>query len=140
MPLPLPDPAPEHSGTTGSVRIIIVEDDALLAGYFAELLTGMGHTVCAIAATEADAVAGAQAFHPDLMIVDGQLREGSGVSAMKRILQHRDVAHFYVTGNPWSLREHVPDAVIVTKPFRLRELERAIATAIEDQRQRQSNT
>jgi hypothetical protein len=55
---------------------------------------------------------------------------------MKRILQQGDVAHFYVTGNPWSLREHVSDAVIVTKPFRLRELERAIDTACASERQR----
>ncbi|WP_420382194.1 response regulator [Novosphingobium sp.] len=131
-------PLPSGSATIEQQRIIIVEDDAVLAEYFAELLIGMGHDVCAIAGTEAEAVAEAEAFHPDLMIVDGQLREGSGVSAMARILRKGDVAHFYVTGNPWSLREQVPDAVIVTKPFTLRELNHAIAVAVESERQRQS--
>jgi len=130
MPLPLGSATIEHQ------RIIIVEDDAVLAEYFAELLTVMGHDVCAIAGTEREAVAQAEELHPNLMIVDGQLREGSGVSAMSRILQQGDVAHFYVTGNPWSLREQVPDAVIVTKPFRLRDLERAIASACASEQQR----
>jgi len=136
MPSPLTDSASKTFPTTEGLRIIIVEDDGILAEYFAELLTGMGHEVCAIAETEAGAVAKAAQFHPDLMIMDGQLREGDGVSAMTRILQQGDVAHFYVTGNPWSLREQVPDAVIVTKPFRLRELERAIARACASERER----
>jgi len=133
MPLPLTDTA-----STECLRLIIVEDDAVLAEYLGELLIGMGHDVCGIAATETEAVAKAEEFRPDLMIVDGQLREGSGVSAMTRILGRRDVAYFYVTGNPWSLREQAPGAVIVTKPFRLRELERAIAGAVASERQRRS--
>jgi CheY-like chemotaxis protein len=118
------------------LRIMIVEDDGILALDLAELLISMGHDVCAIAGTEAEAVAKAEEFHPDLMIVDGKLREGSGDSAMLRVLQNGDVAHFYVTGNPWSLRERAPDAVIITKPFTLRELERGIASACASERQR----
>lgn len=120
------------------LRIMIVEDDGILAQYLAELLTGMGHDVCAIAGTEDDAVAKADELHPDLMIVDGQLREGRGVCAMLRILQHGDVAHFYVTGNPWSMREEAPDAVVITKPFNLRDLERGIAGACASEQQRRS--
>jgi len=138
MPSSLKNSVERRSAETKCLRIIIVEDDSLLAEYLAELLTGMGHEVCAIAGTEAEAVANAADFHPDLMIMDGQLREGDGVSAMKRILQQGDVAHFFVTGNPWSLREQVPDSVIVTKPFRLRELERAIDTACASERQRRN--
>jgi CheY-like chemotaxis protein len=39
------------------LRILIVDDDALIAMFLAELLEGMGHRVCASVATEAEAVA-----------------------------------------------------------------------------------
>jgi CheY-like chemotaxis protein len=111
------------------LRIVIVEDDGLIAMDLAELLTGMGHDVCAIASNEAKAEAAAAEFHPDLMIVDGALRGGSGVVAMRRILDLGDVAHFYVTGNPWSVLELVPQAIVVTKPYTMRDLERGMTTA-----------
>jgi DNA-binding response OmpR family regulator len=112
-----------------SLRIVIVEDDGLIAMDLAELLNGMGHDVCAIASNEAKAEAAAAQFHPDLMIVDGALRGGSGVAAMQRILESGDIAHFYVTGNPWAVLELVPGAIVVTKPYTLRELQRGMTSA-----------
>lgn len=121
---------------TKALRIVIVEDDGLIAMDLAELLAGMGHEVCAIASTEVAAEAAAVEWRPDLMIVDGSLRGGSGVAAMARILQTVDVAHLYVSGNPWAISEAVPDAVVVAKPFTLRELERGMNSACEAARQR----
>lgn len=114
---------------SGGLRIVLVEDDGLIAMDLAELLIGMGHDVCAIASNEADAEAAAARCQPDLMIVDGALRGGSGVAAMQRILLAGDVAHLYVTGNPWAVLELVPAAIVVTKPFTLRALERGMAAA-----------
>jgi two-component system, response regulator PdtaR len=42
-----------------TLRILVVEDDALFGMLLAELLAMMGHDVCGIEATEADAVAAA---------------------------------------------------------------------------------
>jgi len=120
---------------TKALRIVIVEDDGLIAMDLAELLEGMGHDVCAVASTEVAAEAAAE-WRPDLMIVDGSLRDGSGVAAMARILQTADVAHLYVSGNPWAITEAVPDAIVVAKPFDLRDLERGMTTACEAARQR----
>ena len=39
-----------------ALRILIVEDDALIGMLLAEMLEDMGHGLCAIEATEADAV------------------------------------------------------------------------------------
>jgi DNA-binding response OmpR family regulator len=118
------------------LRIVLVEDDGLIAMDLAELLTGMGHDVCATAGNEADAEAAAARFLPDLMIVDAGLRGGSGVTAMQRILQTGDVAHVYVTGNRWAVRELVPEAIVVSKPFTLQCLERGMADACDAARQR----
>ena len=44
-----------------ALRVLVVEDDALIAMLLSELLAGMGHDVCATAASEADAVIAAAA-------------------------------------------------------------------------------
>jgi CheY-like chemotaxis protein len=121
---------------TEGLRIVIVEDDGIIAVDLAELLVGMGHDVCAMASTEGEAEAAAARCQPDLMIVDGSLRNGSGVEAMFRILNNGDTAHFYVTGNPWAVRELVPDAIVLTKPFTMRDLERGIVSARQAAKQR----
>lgn len=66
------------------LRVLVAEDDAVIAMLFAEVLTGMGYDVCAIESTEADLVVAAARCRPDVMIVDVRLRNGSGVSAVEK--------------------------------------------------------
>ena len=114
---------------TEGLGIVIVEDDALIAMDLADLLIGMGHDVRAIVQTESEAVAAAMRCQPDLMIVDGQLAEGSGTEAMRQILASGFVAHFYITGDPLRITGLAPDAVVVAKPFTLNDLASGIARA-----------
>jgi CheY-like chemotaxis protein len=51
-----------------ALRVLVVEDDALIATLLSQLLAGMGHDVRATAATEAEAVVAASRYKPDLMI------------------------------------------------------------------------
>ena len=37
---------------TSPVRVLVIEDDALIAMLLSEILAGMGHVVCATVATE----------------------------------------------------------------------------------------
>src|ERR1700736_2247768 len=113
-----------------ALRVLVVEDDALIGLLLSELLAGMGHKVCAIAATEADAVSAAIRYRPDLMIVDAGLGRGSGVSAVDEILRAGPLAHVFISGDAERVRLRKPDAVIVGKPFREAELVRAIDTAL----------
>lgn len=115
---------------TEKLRIVIVEDDALIAMDLAELLIAMGHDVRAIARTEAEAVAAAMRCEPDIMIVDGNLDEGSGVSAMRQILTRGFVPHLYVTGDPHEILLLAPDAVVVAKPFNMHALANGLAKAL----------
>ncbi|WP_179504874.1 MULTISPECIES: response regulator [unclassified Sphingomonas] len=113
------------------LRIVVAEDDALIAMYLEELLIAMGHDVCAIAHSESETVKAAGLCRPDLMIVDGSLHGGSGVSAMRRIQAAQGfVPHVYVTGNTLAIAESVERAIIVCKPFNMEELEQAIAQAV----------
>jgi DNA-binding response OmpR family regulator len=113
-----------------ALHTLIVEDDAMIGGLLAETLEGIGHTVCTVESNVADAVASASYWLPDLMIVDVGLGEASGVAAVKEILQSRFVRHVFVTGH--SVREIPlgPDTVLIQKPFRVSDLERAIQAAL----------
>ena len=112
-----------------ALRILIVEDDGLIAMDLADLLIGMGHQVCGIASTAASAEAAAQNHHPDLMIVDANLGSSSGVEAMGHILATGYIAHFYVTGSPCEVRPVARGAIVIAKPYTLRDLEGGIAGA-----------
>jgi DNA-binding response OmpR family regulator len=114
---------------TEGLGIVVVEDDALIAMDLADLLIAMGHDVLAIVQNESEAVAAAMRCQPDLMIVDGQLAEGSGTEAMRKILANGFVAHFYITGDPLRITGLAPDAVVVAKPFTLHDLASGIARA-----------
>ncbi len=110
-----------------ALRILVIEDDALIAMFLADLLSAMGHEVCAIVETETDAVAAAARCRPDMMIVDANLREGSGAAAVAQILAWRFVPHFFVTGDPYQVQAFAPAAIILHKPFNLADLTRTIA-------------
>jgi len=113
-----------------ALRVLVIEDDALIAMLLAELLAGMGHEVCATAASEAEAVIAATCYLPDLMIVDAGLGQGSGVSAVEEILRAGPLAHVFVSGDAESVRLRRSDAIVVRKPFRQAELARAIDLAV----------
>jgi CheY-like chemotaxis protein len=112
------------------LRIIVVEDEAINALLLAEVLEDLGHDVCAVEATQAGAVTAALRCKPDLMIVDATLGEGSGVAAIEEIQRTRPVPHVFVSGDIRRVRGVRPDAVLLQKPFRIAELERAIERAL----------
>jgi len=113
-----------------ALRVLVIEDDALIAMLLAELLAGMGHEVCATAATESEAVTAAERHRPDLMIVDASLGRESGVSAVEEILRAGPIAHFFLSGDAERVRSRKPEAVVVRKPFRRTELATAIDLAL----------
>jgi DNA-binding response OmpR family regulator len=113
-----------------ALRVLVVEDDTMIGMLLADVLAEMGHDVCAIEATEADAVAAAVRCKPDLMIVDARLGDGSGVSAVEEILRAGFVPHVFVSGETSSVQALRPDAVVIQKPFREPDLARAIQRAL----------
>src|SRR5271157_6012195 len=113
-----------------ALRTLVVEDDALIGGLLAETLEGLGHTVCAVESNVADAVAAALHWRPDLMIVDLGLGEASGVVAVKEILRGGFVPHVFVTGDSVRGMPLGPETVLIQKPFRVSDLERAIERAL----------
>src|ERR1700722_3312928 len=124
----------KHDAPTEDVkalRVLVVEDDALIGMLLAETLAGMGHEVGAVAATEADAVADAVRCRPHLMIVDVRLGDGSGLSVVDEILRTGPVPHVFVTADRSWIQARRPDAVIIEKPFCEADLARAIQRALD---------
>jgi two-component system, response regulator PdtaR len=114
------------------LRVLIVEDEAMIAMLYTEVLAGLGHEACVIASTEDEAVDAARTFKPDLIIVDQHLQEGSGETAMTRILSEAFVPHVFVSGDhAWSGSGKEP--VCLQKPFNETQLVRAIEAALERQ-------
>lgn len=113
-----------------ALRVLVIEDDALITMLLSELLAGMGHEVCATAATEREAVLAATRYGPDMMIADAGLGRGSGVSAVEEILRAGPLPHVFISGDAATVRVRKPDAVVVRKPFREGELARAIDLAL----------
>jgi len=112
-----------------AVRILVVEDDAQIGAALAEMLALMGHEVCAIEATQVEAVKAAARCKPDLMIVDVRLGDCDGVSAVEEILRGGFIAHVFVSGDASKVRALESRAVAIQKPFRESDLVRAIQRA-----------
>jgi DNA-binding response OmpR family regulator len=112
------------------LRVLVVEDDALIGLLLADVLAGMGYDVCAVESTEAGAVAAAARCKPGLMIVDASLRKGDGISAVTEILRTGFIPHVFVSGDPSRVLAARPGATIIQKPFRDADLARAIQLAL----------
>jgi len=114
-----------------ALRILVVEDDALIGMLLAEMLEQMGHDVCSIEVTEAAAVAAAAKCRPDLMIVDARMGDGSGIAAVEKILRTGFVPHLFSSGNIAKVKALRPDAVVLEKPYGEAELALAIQRALD---------
>jgi len=121
-----------------AARLLIVEDELLIAWSLQEALAAAGHEVVSIARSADEAVAEAVAEAPDLVVMDVNLgRGGDGVDAATRIRQDRDVPVLYVTAyrDDRTLRrvaDATPGAQVLAKPLAPGELETAVARILGD--------
>jgi CheY-like chemotaxis protein len=111
-----------------ALKVLVVEDDAMIGLLLAEMLKDLGFDVCGVAASEDAAVAEAARCRPDLMIVDQNLRGGSGASAVEQILRDGPVPVIFIGGG-------LPDPLwprlgFLRKPFLESDLVRAIQHAL----------
>jgi PAS domain S-box-containing protein len=82
----------------GKTRIMVVEDEGVVAMQIAETLKGLGYDVPLIAMTGEEAVSKLLETEPDLVLMDIHLRGGvSGIDAAHRIRQRLDVPIVYLT-------------------------------------------
>ena len=114
-----------------ALRVLIIEDEALIALLFEEVLIEIGHKVCASERTQAGAIAVAARCQPDLIISDVNLHGGDGIQAVATILTSGFVPHVFVSGNVIDHTTLNPAACMLQKPFTEPQLIAAIARAID---------
>lgn len=113
-----------------SARILIVEDEILVAADMEATLEDLGYAPVGIAPDLASAIALA-ACRPDVALVDLNLRDGpTGAEIGARLGQH-GIAVIFVTANPRSLGSGVPGTLgVLTKPCDEGALAQAVGYAL----------
>jgi diguanylate cyclase (GGDEF)-like protein/PAS domain S-box-containing protein len=83
-----------------TIRILIVEDEGLIARDIENMIHNAGYEVCGIAGTGKEAIEKAEGTLPDLILMDIILRgEMDGVEAAERIREHYNIPVIYLTAH-----------------------------------------
>ena len=101
-------------------RVMIIEDEPIIALDLENLVTELGHKVVATAATRDEAVAKAHSEQPGLILADINLGEGgSGIDAVTEILNSFDIPVIFITAYPEKLLtgERPEPTYLIAKPF-----------------------
>jgi CheY-like chemotaxis protein len=103
-----------------AARVLIIEDEPIIAMDLQQLVESAGHDVVGVAASEEEAVAIAESERPSLVLADVNLGQGGdGASAVARILARHAAPVIFVTAYPERLLTgtRVEPAFVITKPF-----------------------
>lgn len=83
-----------------TIRILIVEDEGLIARDIEHMVSNSGYEVCGIAGTGKEAIEKAEAAQPDLILMDIILRgEMDGVEAAEKIRERSNIPVIYLTAH-----------------------------------------
>jgi response regulator of citrate/malate metabolism len=109
-------------------KVLIIEDDLMIADILEEVLIADGFQVCGIARTEQSALTLAAEHQPDLAIVDVYLADGSlGTDVAPVLMELYGTGILYSTANIDALTGASGQASL-RKPFRLRDVPIALQT------------
>lgn len=114
-------------------RVLIIEDEPLIAMDLSGIVQELGHEVAAVARTRTDAVEAALREKPGLVLADIQLADGSsGIDAVKDILAGFALPVIFITAFPQRLLtgERPEPTFLLTKPFDPRTVKAAISQAL----------
>ena len=111
------------------MRALIIEPQIFTSFMIEDALRDAGFTSIAMATTEEEAVACAEADPPDLVTAAVELHRGSGILAVERIRAKLKVPVLFITHHIRQVRARDPQASVVKKPFAAAHLPPAIAEA-----------
>ena len=83
------------------MRVLIVEDDAIIAMHLAMLVAEFGHEVCADLrhALGGWSIALATAHNPDVVLMDIRLAQGSGIDAARELHARQALRCIFLSAN-----------------------------------------
>ena len=114
-------------------KVLIIEDEPIIAMDIETIVRDLGHDVTGVAVTRDEAVALAMENRPGLVLADIQLADdSSGIDAVKDILAEFEVPVIFITAFPERLLtgERPEPTFLITKPFQRSTVKAAIAQAL----------
>lgn len=101
------------------LRVLIVEDEALLSMDLEQILVDAGVEVVGIAATAKQALALAESARPNLALVDVQLSDGrTGPTIARHLSETGITAVVFMTANATLLPDDMAGAIgVISKPY-----------------------
>ncbi len=113
-----------------SVKVLIVEDEFLVAVNLQAVIEDLGYATVGIAADKSSALSLAD-NRPDVALVDLNLRDGPTGPEIGALLSRLGVSVLYVTANPRMLGDGVPGTLgVMTKPCQFDEMRDGLNYAI----------
>lgn len=103
-----------------SARVMIIEDEPIIALHLKRIVESLDHEVSAIVRTRDEAVRHAAETSPELILADISLADGSsGIDAVRDILADQSVPVIFITAFPERLLtgERPEPTYLITKPF-----------------------
>ena len=115
-------------------KVMVIEDEAIIAMDIVDIVSDIGHKVTGIARTRREAVELASREKPDLILSDIQLADdSSGIDAVNDILRSlKDLPVIFITAFPERLLtgERPEPAFLITKPFNEEQVRSAVSQAM----------
>lgn len=124
-----------------SLRILVVEDEILIALELESLLQDAGHEVVGIATSCEDALAMGRKLAPDLAFVDIHLTDGpTGVDVCRHLTSELGVTTLFMTANAKRIPEDFAGACgVIAKPYTERGVREALAYVMAGQKPHRSS-
>ena len=125
-------------------RILVVEDEAIVAMVIKRRLKDLGYIVSGIASTGKDAITKVEGTFPDLVLMDIRLKgDMDGIEATKTIKDRFSLPVVYLTAHSDDItfkkaKETDPDGYIL-KPFTEKDLSTTIEIALHKFRKEKGN-
>ncbi|WP_154853135.1 LytR/AlgR family response regulator transcription factor [Cyclobacterium xiamenense] len=118
------------------IRILILEDDMVLAAHLSQTIQKLGYSVTGIEKNGENALLHFRQYLPQLVLVDiGLHGKINGIETVKRIQEIDAIKAIYLTGNTdedsFEKAKTTRPLAFISKPFQPVELERTLALAAE---------
>lgn len=108
---------------------LIIEDEWALALLMREALKQLKYSEFDMVTSVKAAIEAAERRCPDLIVADHRIIDGTGTDAVLAICADKPIPVIFVTGSAAEVRERLPDALIVDKPYDFSTLHAAVARA-----------
>ncbi len=117
------------------VRILIVEDEMIIAANLSLELTSLGYEVTGIIPRGEEALLHIRENQPDILLLDIQLKgEIDGIEVATQMQQEFDIPIIYLTANTddayFNRAKETKPHAFISKPFKKRDLQRALELTI----------